>query len=310
MRKKLKPLHEFYPSKREVCYESVSSFKYPFTTMSDLMMLRFSPFVAWCTDALQIMRLYEMAYVVVRTVDDVADEGDSLEGEKYLSEILDFLQTDRDPKTDNEHLLQHICDVGQTLGRNVDTLQEAFINIFSCVYGDAQRRTSARKGDVVIRSEQEIESYVRQMELEGIFALLFEIFGEEHTKLESFWSLVKAGRLHFYLLRDVVEDVAEGLINIPQEYVKDEKEMIRIAQELERVKDISMSERLKKIKEFTDQVPELQEWVRDMVVTGKKELQKHKKQKLTLRFRTRMLVWGSSRRTSIFFEKASNVLLK
>ncbi len=311
MRSKLKPLKDFYPTKRKSCYDSVNSFKYPFTAMSDLMMLRFSPIVAWVTDKLQVMRMYEMAYVVVRTVDDVADEGDSIVGERHLLEILDFLETDREPHTDNEHLLQHICDIAQTLGRDTQIIRQAFINIFTCVYQDAQRRTSAQNGELIWRTDKEIEEYVCQMEFEGIFALIFEIFGEAHEKLESFWPLVKAGRLHFYLLRDVVEDVAEGLINIPKEYVCNGTEIINLAKDLEEIQDISMSQRLKKIKKFIAQSPGLEIWTKNMINAGQTELTKHRTQQSpTLKLRTRILLWGSQRRTKIFFEKANNILLK
>jgi len=310
MKKIPKSLHDIYPRKRTVCYRSVSSFKYPFTTLSNVMMLRLSPILGFCINRLQILRMYEMAYVAVRTIDDVADEGDSKEGESHLSQILDYLYTDRDPQVDDEILLQHIFDIAQTVGRDVEVLRQAFINIFECVYADAQRRTKALEGEHVIRSEKEIEDYVYQMELQGIFALIFEIFGEDKMRLDSFWSLVKAGRLHFYLIRDVVEDVAEGLINIPREYINDIQVMVKTAQDLENNKDISMSQRLRKIKKFSERTPGLNNWITHMIITGREELRLHNKQSQSgLRRSTKMLLWGSRRRTSIFFEKANNVLL-
>lgn len=220
--KLLPPLQNFYTDKRKTCYRSVRSFKYPFTRISYVLAPIVWTITGWVTDFITTIRLYEMSYVAVRTIDDIADEGNPEQGLDHLQSVVDFLVTSRDADNESEALLQYILDASALLGRNTETIRSSFECIFATVRDDAQRRFEFQKRNPIIRNQQEIETYIHDMEYRGIFRLIFTLFNENEKNWEHFWPLVRAGRLHFYLLRDVVEDVANGLINIPAEHLPDD----------------------------------------------------------------------------------------
>ena len=175
--KQLPPLREIYSTKRRACYQSVQSFKYPFTSFSQNFTSFLFLITDWFRDLVTIVKLYEMSYVAVRTIDDIADEHDPYRGLDHLNEVLDFLSTTRDAVSKNEILLQHIFDSSSLVGRDITSLQEAFINIFTEVRNDAARRISFVEQNLEIRDEKRISEYVHTMELDGIFKLIFTLFG-------------------------------------------------------------------------------------------------------------------------------------
>jgi|GEM_PF-2342943 len=311
MKQSPEPLKQFYRNKRTQCYESVGSFKYPFTGFITSVLPWYSNVSAKLIDMVQVIRLYEMSYVAVRTIDDIADEGDIDTGVAHLKQVVNFLTTDRNAITENELLLQYIFDTASIIGRDVAVLQQAFLNVFNCVAGDVARRAQHAHGTPEIRSQSDIEQYVKTMEHDGIFRLIFELFGEYAVQHEQIWPLVRAGRWHFYLLRDVVEDVAEGLINIPPEFLPDDiPVMVTFCKTLERVPDTNMKQRLHKIRALMVEYPKIGVWVTEQISAGEASLIEYRKQPAQpVSWRARLLLRGSHRRTARFFRQARKELV-
>jgi hypothetical protein len=305
-------VEKIYFDRRDACFAAVRSFKYPYTRITSFVAPFCSRLIARITDAVQTLRLYEMSYVIVRTVDDIADEGDIDKGSNHLRKIIEFIENDTEPEHENEILLQYIFDTARIVRRDTAVLEKAFLNIFRCVESDVQRRRLALSGTPCIRSEKEVRDYIEVMEYQGIFRLIFELFGESEEEHKKIWPLVEAGRLHFYLLRDAVEDIAAGLINIPDTFLPDDLDrMILFCVRLEEYKDRNMNERLYKIKKLVEEFPSIYPWVSDQIEKGVNKLEEYKKgRKTCASWRTKILLWGSFRRTKKFFRLARKILIK
>ncbi|MFT5037105.1 MAG: hypothetical protein ACI9VM_000680 [Candidatus Azotimanducaceae bacterium] len=311
MKQILEPLENFYKQKRTLCFSSVGSFKYPYTKLVRQSLPAMTKIISKVTDVVQVIRLYEMSYVVVWTVDNVADEGEINAGRDHLTSMIQFLNSDRHPQNHSETILQYIFDAAALSGRDVEAIRIAFENIFQCVALDTMRRHKCFDGTPELWSQEDVERYVYQMEFDGIFKLIFELFGENTHDFKRFWPIVHAGRLHFYLLRDVVEDISQGLINVPKEFLpNDIHTLIQACKELEKKKDKNMHERIKKIKNLTNQFPEIEQWVTIQIREGQRLLTESRQvSQRGLQLRTKILLHGSRRRTQKFFKQASKGLL-
>lgn len=158
------------------------------------------------------------AYAYFRWIDDVIDDSGLSEEERIVfvkrqRALIDGLYTRSIVPGDlctEERILSDL------IGRDRDResgLRSFIENMFAIIEFDAYR-----KGRLI--SEQELDWYHERLGISVTEGLQYFI-GNDHSYPESKGRYLAATAAHIvHLLRDMMEDVADGFINIPREYLE------------------------------------------------------------------------------------------
>jgi len=165
------------------------------------------------------LRLAESLYTAIRLVDNrIDDEQLTRDEAQHLLSLTVSPKENQDPL---EILLRnnqrYIRQLGET---TFTTFQESTNDLIDAWEFDYTRRKHfADTGKPMLFTQEQLDTYVLKMESTSIMRGLLAVLGEDDAKLHLLDSLVLAARRNFYFVRDLAEDIGEGIVNIPLEYL-------------------------------------------------------------------------------------------
>lgn len=163
----------------------------------------------------------DIQYLIMREIDDVVDEDTSLPSyadsiTSYLKQKITFAENYHSPEDSVEILmLQSRNEINESLGSQyAESIKLANRNILVNLDFDHNRILDYPDGGHLVQDPSSLNNYILQMELEGVMRALLTVFGDDLSLLDTLQPLVEATRRHFYLLRDLSQDVTEGRLNL------------------------------------------------------------------------------------------------
>jgi hypothetical protein len=152
----------------------------------------------------------EYYYTLMRYLDDIVDHDAPLpEGcpdtEAYILGKISFAQNQGIPSDDAEAMISHCFALGRSFCEN---FQQETEDILGSLLFDARRMGQAR-----FFSQEDLMAHYHQLDITGTVRATIKLFGENADDYLLIEPLGMASRF-FYDIRDVSDDVSEGLINI------------------------------------------------------------------------------------------------
>ncbi|MAF35450.1 hypothetical protein CMO91_06435 [Candidatus Woesearchaeota archaeon] len=231
----------------------------------------------------------EPYYWMMREIDDVVD-GDApvpstyTSAVEYLKQKIKFVQ-DGTPRDLIEEIMVKCWERLDTLGGRSWALRDATKDILSCMKFDQERTDRFHAtGRASMLGKGTISKYFREMEFSGVMRCMLELIEGTSSKISEVEDLVYASGRHRIFLRDLSEDSARGLVNIPKKEWLEHSSRSEFVEFCERCKTQG---RLSKenAKEFFATAPEaVRQWARKQVEQGSELLQKYSASKKSKQF--------------------------
>ncbi len=162
--------------------------------------------------------LMEYYYCALRFSDDVGDghhplpDGFSSRPD-YVNAKLAFARNPQHPKDAIDQILLHCYQMAERLGFSLQTETE---HMLQSILFDAERRGMHR-----IFPCEVLDQNFSRLDIDGTVSATLKIFGEDPQHCSALEPLGTATR-KYYSLRDFRDDVdGDGLINIPQEHMRE-----------------------------------------------------------------------------------------
>lgn len=157
----------------------------------------------------------ENYYALMRHMDDIVDGDVPLpEGygsaKEYMERKIEFSKGKSKPQDSSEILLQHCFAIGESFG---ESFHDETADILGSLHFDAVRRNPESS---VAFSREVLQHHFHLLDIRGTINTCLKLADEKHMTSTDLEPLGNASRIH-YTLRDFDEDIAAGLINIPEE---------------------------------------------------------------------------------------------
>jgi phytoene/squalene synthetase len=193
----------------------------------------------------------ESYYTLMRHVDDIVDSDaplpwDHESAASYVEEKIAFACNPANPKDSVDHLMRYCFALGERFGQEFSAETQ---DILQSMLFDAQRTGTGRTS-----SASDLEHHFNLLDIRGTVRATLKVFGEDAHKSDLLMPLGTAVR-KYYNLRDHDEDIAAGLVNIPQE------DLIAYS-----ISDPALRS------------PELASWFRDQAREGMRLVEQHRRQ--------------------------------
>ncbi|MFN1834178.1 hypothetical protein AB2B38_002855 [Balneola sp. MJW-20] len=155
----------------------------------------------------------ENYYTLMRFLDDIVDGDhplpDGIESaETYISDLILFTRSVREPRDEAEYLLAHCFGLAQKFGE--DFTKET-CDILESLLFDAQRRGRGK-----IYPKKELARHFYKLDIRGTIRATLKVFKDDPDKFTDLIPLGTASRYQFDL-EDLEEDIRNGYINISRE---------------------------------------------------------------------------------------------
>ncbi len=163
-------------------------------------------------------------YFLMRYLDDIID-GDILIKDyitiddkiKYLEEKLSNFTNKSNPKDDVDKMIKECHLLAEDIGFSMENESKFIIN--SLIFDGYRLLSWNNNKELKIVSSDELNKHFYDLDILGTISGCLKIYNENEENINALYYLGKASR-KYYDMRDFVEDIKRGLVNISREDIQ------------------------------------------------------------------------------------------